>query len=397
MDMRSLYLVKRESGVCVYHKDFGESVFDPHLLSSFIVAMTTFFDEATGSTTSRARAFEGTDYKIIVEFGEWILGALSVEKDSVAMRARLKRTVERFEDQFNLLRFVDLDLAIYSRFEPVVIEEFIRHMIHPESIIQVRRHWEFYTKNQQIVAFLRLIPRVCTVKDTAEFLEMPIEIAMNLVAEAIWEKVITITQPIRPEDIYQATALVGSHEAVDGVSPETARVLPQLDGETPLSIAAEKVRTKDLKMFLEEIAILAKQRAVEQISPSQAVVVLYSMALQAVLNRISMLLGFGAARRAFFDSREALVAEHPWLAFVSLEEGVDVEIKTSLTSATVKGQIDPDTLTEGFGRFFRLLAESIKEILGPRPVRAIIRHAKIELEKQFPSRTYQIEWERMAV
>jgi len=67
----------------MYHKDFQEEVFDPQLLSSFVIAMTTFFDEVTRSSKPQARAFEGADYTLIVEFGEWTVGAVSADTNLV--------------------------------------------------------------------------------------------------------------------------------------------------------------------------------------------------------------------------------------------------------------------------------------------------------------------------
>lgn len=397
MSIKSLYIIKRETGVCMYHKDFADSIFDPHLLSSFIVAMTTFFDEATGAIESRARAFEGSDYKLIVEFGAWTLGVLSVIEDSGVMRERLRRTLVRFEDQFNLLRWVDLDLAIYSRFERIVIEEFIRDQVQPESVIQVKRDWEYLTKNPDVISFLRLIPKVCTVRNAAEFLEMPIELVMNLVADALWEKVVIISQPVKPDDIYQPTDVVAAPRHVPGVSSETTRALAELDGETPLSIAAERVRTKDLKRFLEEIAVLARRRAIEQISPAQSMIVLYSFALQAILNSCADLFGVRLTRKLFFKAKAPVVTNHSWITYVSLEEGVDVEIKPSLTSATVKGDIAPDILVAGFGDLCREISVRMKDIIGSVPLRTIIEAAKDELENQFPTRAFHVEWERLMV
>ncbi len=396
MNVKSLYIIKRETGVCVYHKDFGEKLFDPHLLSSFIVAITTFFDKVTGSVYSKARAFEGTDYKLIVEFGNWTVGVLSVSHESADDRARLKRIIERFEDQFNLLRWVDMDLAIYTRFEQAVIDEFIRDQIHPETIIHVRRDWEYYTKNPDLISFLRMVPLKCTVKDAADFLEMPVELIMNLVAEAVWENAVTIVQPVRPDDIYQATSLVTGSVELD-VSDETAEALTQLDGETPLSIAAERVRTKDLRKFLEEIALLARRRAIEQISPAQSIVVLYSFALQILLNKCADIFGFRIARKMFYEAREPVVVEHSWIVFVSLEEGVDVEIKPSLTSATMSGKIAPEVLGDGFINLCGEIVRRIREIIGASPTRRLIYHAKDELEDHFPTRAYRVEWERLLI
>ena len=397
MQIESLYIIRRDTGVCMYHHDFAEPEFDADLLSSFLVAMTSFFDEATRSVTSKARAFEGTHNRIIVEFGEWTLGAVTAREDTEIVREKMKRLIDEFEDQFGLLRWVDLDLAVYTRFERNVIEEFVRGQIAPETTIFLRRDWEFYTQKADVVSFLKLIPKVCTVEDAAKFLEVPVELAMNLAAEAYWEKAITIAQSAKPDDIYQATTLIQPPDPVDGISEDTARVLPELDGETPLSIAAERVRTTDLKRFLDEIAILAQRKAVELVPPAQATTVLYTAALQETLKRCAKILGIRPARSMFFSSRDALTSEMPWLAFVGLEEGVDVEIKTSLVSATVRGSITPETLSGGFRDLFQEYTRRMSTLMGSSPVNTILKGAKTALERQYPSTAFDIHWESFKV
>jgi hypothetical protein len=319
--------------------------------NAFVVAMTTFFDEVTRSSKPQARAFEGADYTLIVEFGEWIVGAASADKESQRLREKLKSVIAKFENQFSLLRWVDLDLAVYTRFERHVIEEFIRDQIEPDSQIIVKPHWEFYTKNPDVVSFLRLVPQICTVKDAASFLEMPVEIALNLTAEALWEKAITVKASIREDDIYEATALTGPRRSAEVVPPEVTRVLSQLDGETPLTIAAERVKTADLKRFLSDIAVLAEKQEVELVSPAQAVVVLFSSALQELLDRCVRILGRRVTHQMFFDSRETQAHIYPWLAFVDFDETLDVEIKNSLMSAAGKRRITPEMLNDGFRTF----------------------------------------------
>ncbi|MFW9846387.1 MAG: hypothetical protein ACFFD6_06545, partial [Candidatus Thorarchaeota archaeon] len=360
-------------------------------------AMTSFFDEATRSISSKARAFEGTDNRIVVEFGEWTLGAISVTEDTVHLREKLKRLINAFEDQFGLLRWVDLDLAVYTRFERYVIEEFVRGQIAAETTIRLTRDWELYTQKADVVSFLKLIPEVCTVEEAAAFLEIPVELAMNLAAEAFWEKAVSIAQSAKPDDIYQATSLIHDTNGVDGISEDTARVLPELDGETPLSIAAERVKTADLKKFLDEIAILAQRKAVELVSPAQATTVLYTSALQETLNRCAKILGVKPARSMFFRSRDSLLEEITWLAFVGLEEGVDVEIKTSLVTATVKGSILPETLSNGFRELFREITRRMSVLMGSNPVNAILGSTRHSIERQFPSTAFDIHWEKLKV
>lgn len=397
MIARSLYIIKRENGTCVYHKDFGEKLFDPHLLSMLIMAILAIFEEIQSVDQTIARTFEGSDFKALIEFGEWTIGIFLVSHEEEDDRKRLKRIIERFEDQFSVLQWVDMDLAVYSRFERTVMSEFILSQIHPESVIHVIRDWDLYTKNPDLISFLRMIPEKCSLIEASKFLEMPVELVMNLAAEAVWEKVATITQPVRPDDIYQATSLVTGEIEIEEVSEETAEALGQLDGETPLSIAAERVRTKDLRRFLEEITILAKRRAIERISPEQALVVLYSFALQAILNKCVDIFGFGIARKLFYDARETTIKDHSWIVFTTLEEGVDVEIKPSLISAVMQRKISKETLANGFLNLFSQYVKRVRKIIGPSPTRAIIYRSKDELEEHFPTRAYRVEWERLLI
>lgn len=397
MQIQSVYIIKRDTGVCMYYHDFEESDFDPDLLSSFLVAMTSFFDEATRSVSSRARAFEGTDHKIVVEFGEWTLAAVSAKEDTEDLRNKMRRLIASFEDQFALLRWVELDLAVYTRFERNVIEEFVRDQVTPETRMKLKHHWEYYTSKPDVISFLKLIPEDCTVQDAAEFLEVPPELAMNMVAEAYWEKAITITETAKPDDIYQTTSLVPSEEDVDGISPDTAKALPELDGQTPLSIAAERVKTSDLKRFLDDIALLAHRRTVERVSPAQATMVLYTSALQDLLSRSATILGVKPAREVFLKSKDELEEKHSWLAFVGLEEGVDVEVKNSLSTATIRGSITPEEVSEGFGVLFHGLAQRLSSLMGSSPVNNMLGRTRTHMESQFPRTALDIRWESLHV
>ena len=397
MDINSIYIIKRDTGMCMYYKDFKGTAFDPNLLSSFLVAMTSFFDEATKSVKSQARAFEGADYTILVEFGEWTLGAISTKGDNANIREKLKKTIVRFEEQFSVLKWVDLDLAVQTRFEQRVMDEFIRDKITPETLITVRSEWEHFTRRPDVISFLRLIPEICAIKDAAEFLEVPVEIALNLAAEALWEGAIHIANPVKPDDIYQTTALTHHDDAFDGLSPEATRALTELDGETPLSIAAERLKTGDLKRFLEEVAFLEQRKMVELVSPSQAVLVRYTSALQTLLTKFGNIVGFKVTRDVFFDARDELVDNYPWLSFVVLENGVDIEMKSSLLSATLKGSIVPEILEDGLRVLTQFITRRVKDLMGSGPVNRVLSNTKDEVELRFPSTVYHIEWESFRV
>ncbi|MFW9920223.1 MAG: hypothetical protein ACFFED_11530 [Candidatus Thorarchaeota archaeon] len=395
MNIKSMYIIKRETGVCMYHKDFVEAIFDPDLISSFISAMTSFFDEANQSISSRARAFEGTDYKILVEFGEWTLGAIAASEDDEIIRERLRNLIVIFEEQFNLLRWVEMDLAVYSRFEKHVISELLRCQITPESHIRQKLNWDLYVRDPEVVSFLKLLPETISVKDAAKFLEMPLEVVANIVANAIWEKAVVLSTPVRPDDIYQTTSLERTGDYIDGVSPETTAALSQLDGETPLAIAAERVKTTDLRRFLEEIAILAERDAVERVSEAQAILVQHSNVLQEILRSCSVLLGRKMTRQIFFDSRQALAENYTWLTFIDLENGVDVEIRSSLSSAAIKSKILPDVLIDGLRALMQFVTKRVSLLIGAHPINVVVARTRDELEQIYPRIANEVQWEQL--
>jgi hypothetical protein len=247
------------------------------------------------------------------------------------------------------------------------------------------------------MSFLRIIPSICSVKDAAEFLEVPIEVALNLAAEALWENAITVYNPVKPDDIYQATSITGQDEEDGELTPETAKALTELDGETPVSIAAERVRTSDMERFLKDVAILEKRKMIELVTPAHAVAVRYTSALQSLLRGCSKIIGINTMRKVFFVSREELVATYPWMAYVTLELGIDIEMRSSLTAATIKGTIGPDVLNDGFRVLMQFITRRVKDLTGAQPMNKIISKTREEIQQQFPSTAYEIEWETLAV
>jgi hypothetical protein len=391
MEVMSLYIIQRDSGVCLYYHDFAEKMYDPHLLSSFISAMAAFFDEAASMGKSKARAFEGTHSLLLVEFGEWTVGVLSTTQDSFDLRIKLRKIVESFEEQFALLRWVEMDLAIRTRFAPVMIDNFVQGRLHPSTIIHVRGNWEFFTNNSDVIKILRVIPSVCSLKDASEFLELPMETITKLMAQALWDKAIAVVTPPKPEDIFQAKSLVG--KTTEGISEETASVIPQLDGETPLSIVAEKVKTSDLRLFLEEIAILAEKEAIEPVTIGQTLIIMYSKILQEIMNRSVSIIGTQVTRKLFYQARHSLMDDYAWVAFIDIDDDVDLNVKSSLTVAITRGTVQPNILQESLNALLYGISTRLKKYIGINPLRIILAKARNNIEMDFPSHSQEIDWE----
>jgi hypothetical protein len=324
------------------------------------------------------------------------MGAMAASQDTVALRDKLSRTIARFEEQFHLLRWVEMDLAVYSRFEQVMIEEFVRDRVLPHSTIHVKRDWEYYTRNPDVTAFLNLLPDECSVDDAAGFLELPIEVAMNLTVDALWDRAITLTTLPRPDDIYQPITFTEGSET-ELISEEIKRAISQLDGETPLSIAAERVKTSDIRQFLQEIALLARRREVEQVPPGQALVVLYSSTLQGIMRRFSKLLGHRLTRQIFLQARDVKIQDYSWIGFIELEDNVDIEVRPSLIAAVSKGAVPPTLIRESLRSFLEEICEIAHQLTGKTPVKKILSQTRTEIETRFPNRAFDVEWERIFI
>ncbi len=155
------------------------------------------------------------------------------------------------------------------------------------------------------------------------------------------------------------------------------------------------MKTSDLKRFLEDIALLARYRAVERVSPSQAMLVLHLTALKSMMSKYAKLLGYKTALRIFFESRSPVLEMHPWLAFVNLGQTLDLDVKSSLTTALFRGTITPETISDGFRLLFQSIVAKVRKYVGSRPVNAVLTSTRQDLEREFPSKVYEIQWEQM--
>jgi hypothetical protein len=257
----------------------------------------------------------------------------------------------------------------------------------------VRGNWEFFTNNRDVIKILRIIPSVCSLKDAAEFLELPLSVIQKLMAEALWDKAISVVTPPKPEDIFQATSL--ARETTDGISEETARVIPQLDGETPLSIVAEKVKTSDLRLFLEEIAVLAEREAIEQVSIGQTLLIMYSTILQEIMDRSVSMVGTRLAKKLFYQTQQSLIDDYTWLSFIDIDDDVDVGVKSSLTIAITRGNVQPDILRESLHTLLHGISNRLRKYIGVNPLSIILAKARDGIQSNFPSHSEEIDWESM--
>ena len=98
--LRHLYLIKADSGVCIYEHPFiAEDGMESQLVGGSISGITKLMQEITRSP-QKLRLMDHGNIKLLLEYGAYIIGVLIVEENFSIHRKKLKSLVERFEDQF---------------------------------------------------------------------------------------------------------------------------------------------------------------------------------------------------------------------------------------------------------------------------------------------------------
>ncbi len=97
--IRHLYLIHQEKGVSLYDYSFiKEELKDSQLIAGGISGITALLQELT-SSKHRVKIIDLEKLKILIEYGNFIIGALITEENYRILRSKLVQLVKIFEDQ----------------------------------------------------------------------------------------------------------------------------------------------------------------------------------------------------------------------------------------------------------------------------------------------------------
>ncbi|MHA1819736.1 MAG: hypothetical protein ACTSU2_01355 [Promethearchaeota archaeon] len=94
-ELQSLYVMYGD-GRDVFSYMFKESETDPALVAGMFSAITSFIRETTKSK-DLLRTIDHGDTKVIIEYGEYVFGALFADRETTQIRSQLKRFINEFE------------------------------------------------------------------------------------------------------------------------------------------------------------------------------------------------------------------------------------------------------------------------------------------------------------
>ncbi|MHA1642883.1 MAG: hypothetical protein ACTSVX_09145, partial [Promethearchaeota archaeon] len=99
INLEHVFILYKETGVCLFSKSFGSERIDPDLVSGFITAVSSFGKEMVAKETLNEIAYG--DKMILIADGEYIRVALVLSKEpSIHMRENVTSFIELFENKY---------------------------------------------------------------------------------------------------------------------------------------------------------------------------------------------------------------------------------------------------------------------------------------------------------
>jgi len=128
--VRHLYLIHQEKGFSLYNHSFiKEDLVDSQLIAGGISGIASLLQELT-SSSDKVKIIDLERLKILIEYGNYIIGALITEENYRILRNKLRQLVKLFEDQYKD-RLINFKGQIYE-FEDT--KALIDEVFHYENI-----------------------------------------------------------------------------------------------------------------------------------------------------------------------------------------------------------------------------------------------------------------------
>ena len=112
----AMFIMNRD-GIALFTRNFAEEKIPSDLVTSLIMAISSFIKEISPRAIPVLRRIEAEDFTIMIEAGEAVLGALFVDKEDLLAREYLRAVVNEFERMFgDRLASWDGDTSLFETF-----------------------------------------------------------------------------------------------------------------------------------------------------------------------------------------------------------------------------------------------------------------------------------------
>ena len=363
-----LFLLDRGTGMSPYSHQFMPEKIDPQILSGFISAITSFMDEASGPETTHLQTVDSSDTSFLLEGGDWLIGVLSVMRETNEARSKIRRVVREFEEQFSVLKNADsFEGSIFKDFDRFVMNLFLSDRISERTLILKGWDWPEFFRSFDIPSesigvnkFLNQAEDKQSIKEVAELQGLSVDEAIDLASVAFWKNALYLNYVPSDNDILalsegSSTILFRKENPLE-LSPRTVRILGSLDGRKPLSSFLKMLGGKSIQRVLLELGSLANRGYLQNISLERRLVLVNECILSQFFQVCSQAMGAGKATKSLYAAIEAKVETNPWTSRIRLVEG-------SIGHSAIDMSMTPADL-EALSAAIEILTEDLEKDLG---------------------------------
>ncbi len=199
--VHNLYIFLEESGECLFSYKFGSVEVDPLLVTGFLQAINSFAGELMPEKGGYLKSIDRGSFKIVIERGRMVVGALIADEETEEIRAKLKKIVALFERMYEreLKNWgCILDVSVFRRFILHVMMEFPGQPINPrfvpkllsDPVAVVRRLPVPGDVKMKFIRIMDLVNGKKSVEDIANIASMPLNDIVTLMLLGVKEGVI---------------------------------------------------------------------------------------------------------------------------------------------------------------------------------------------------------------
>ena len=194
-----LIIMNGSSGLAHYWHEFKEGMPDSQIIAGFVMAMSTFMQEVTGSAAETWKTEYGDNINLLIVKGKWAIGVLAVSRTTDKTTENLKKLIEEFEDNYSTLKYSDdIKSSALNNFDDYVREVLVFDGLNERSVLMKTVEWseripklERPSTSFKMMKFLDALSSRMTIQDICKVSNLSLLEVRELASIAQWYGVIT--------------------------------------------------------------------------------------------------------------------------------------------------------------------------------------------------------------
>lgn len=209
-----LYIIN-SAGICLFSYNFKRKIeiFDVPLFSGFITAVSKFSEELNRQLSNSEEIDRipsipiNKSFEIMISYKNGLTGALIVEKKDIDedMLKYLDSLLDEFKGIFTeILANWNDDVAVFEIFNDEIERIFEKMTIFSFQIPQLKSEiYDLSFLSQDFNNLLEFIDGKKDISQIATSMDKPVELIRNMISKLLWHEVITLSQKVYDEDIFE--------------------------------------------------------------------------------------------------------------------------------------------------------------------------------------------------